>query len=165
MHSLCPECDERLSPGARQCVCGWKNPAYFKGREKALVDPDGWRCSWTNGAHRCRYPGSMSHGLKGDAKWLCAFHFREGDPSVAARITEESYEWDGKAESFIALRKASQVAKPAKPASAGAEERKGAYAASVFRDDEIGASTISIANAALAGLAPRVQSEDADAIH
>lgn len=107
----------------------------------------------------------MSDSLRGDGRWLCAFHFREGDPSVAARITDESYEWDGKAESFIALRKASQVAKPAKPASPADEERKSAYAARVFRDDEDGIQTVSIGNAALAGLAPRVQSGDGEAIH
>lgn len=165
MHSLCPECDERLSPGARQCVCGWKNPAYFKGKEKALVDPDGWRCSWTNGAHRCRYPGSMSHGLKGDAKWLCAFHFREGDPSVAARITEESYEWDGKAESFIALRKASQVAKPAKPGGSGTEERKGTYAAREFRNDEFGEEGMAQLPKRISDLVPGFQPADGEAVH
>lgn len=140
MHSLCPECDERLSPGARQCVCGWKNPAYFRGSDKAPVDPQGWRCAWTNGNKRCRYPGAISSGQRGEGRYLCGFHFRGGDASEAARITDESYGWDGKPESYLALRIAGQRA-----ANAGAvarEKQAGAGGAGIVRDDASGATRL-----------------------
>ena len=142
MHSLCPECDERLSPGARQCVCGWKNPAYFRGVERATVDANHWRCVWTNGARRCRYPGTMSGGLKGDAKFYCAFHFRGGDASEAARITDESQGWDGKPESYLAMRFAAQRAASAYAGAIAREKQADSGVSGVVRNDAIGVTRL-----------------------
>ena len=158
MHSLCPECDERLSPGARQCVCGWKNPAYFKGRDKAPTDPEGWRCSWTNGNKRCRYPGAISDGLRGDGRYLCGFHFRGGDASEAARITDESYEWDGKADSYLAMRFAEQKAATNVRATSG-EKPQAERVTGKLRNDAGGNAAIPIVHAAMAGLGDKVQPE------
>ena len=157
MHSLCPECDERLSPGARQCVCGWKNPAYFKGKDKAPHDPDGWRCGWTNGMKRCRYPGAINSGLRGDGRYLCGFHFRGGDASEAARITDESYQWDGKADSYLAMRFAEQKAARANAGTARGEESKAAGVSRELRNDSRGNAFVPIVHAAMAGMEGNLQ--------
>lgn len=165
MHSLCPECDERLSPGARQCVCGWKNPAYFRGKDKAPHDPEGWRCGWTNGNKQCRYPGAINSGLRGDGRYLCGFHFRGGDASEAARITDESYEWDGKADSYLAMRFAEQKQARANAGTGSPQERAGAYAASVFRDDAFGEAGVDGLPKKISALVPGLQPTDGEAVH
>jgi hypothetical protein len=157
MHSLCPECDERLNPAARQCVCGWKNPAYFKGKDKAPHDPDGWRCGWTNGNKQCRYPGSINSGLRGDGRYLCGFHFRGGDASEAARITDESYGWDGKPESYLAMRFAEQKSARANAGSEGGEKQAAPGVSRKLRNDAGGDAAIPIVHAAMAGLGDEVE--------
>jgi hypothetical protein len=99
---VCPECSERLSSDARQCACGWKDASLSN---KRTVDPFHGKCSWFDGTDRCRFPGAMSHGLKGDGKLLCAFHFFNGDPTHGARIVKASFDWDGSPEDYLRLRK------------------------------------------------------------
>ena len=117
-YRICPECSERLAHDARQCACGWKDPAHFKSGKS--IDPMHGKCTWTDGADRCRYPGSISSGFKGDGRFLCAFHFFNGDPIHAARIVQASFDWDGKPESYLALRKA-HASRPRMDAHAGSE--------------------------------------------
>lgn len=155
MYSACPECDERLNPSARQCACGWKNPALFRGSEKAFFDADHWRCAWVNGSRRCRYPGSVSHGLKGDAKYYCPFHFGGPDASEAARITDESYRWDGKPDSYLAMRIAAQKAPNA--GGNGREKPQGAGVSGQLRNDAGRNAAVPIVHAAMAGMAGEME--------
>ena len=117
-YRVCPECSERLSQEARQCACGWKESG------KKSVDPFHGKCTWVDGDDRCRFPGSMSHGLKGDGKFLCAFHFFNGDPIHAQRITQNSFDWDGKPESYLRMRKdfSSRAGMDVVPGSSGVRE-------------------------------------------
>lgn len=68
-------------------------------------------CSWnsSNGTS-CRFPGPFSSGTHGDSRYYCPFHWAlfskdaffkrmEGDA-----IVRRSIEWDGKTESYLALR-------------------------------------------------------------
>lgn len=38
------------------------------------------------GPERCNYPGSMSHGTRGEGPWYCRHHFFCGDAGEGARI-------------------------------------------------------------------------------
>lgn len=98
-YRVCPECSERLDDNARRCACGWK-PDSGPSR-----DPFHGKCGWVDGGDRCRFPGTNSHAMKGDGKWLCAFHFFNGDPAHASRIVANSFDWDGKPESYLRMRK------------------------------------------------------------
>lgn len=102
-YRVCPECSERLSFEARQCACGWKQE---KGPAKDLFHG---KCTYTDGDDRCRFPGALTHAQKGDGRWLCAFHFFNGDPIHAARIVANSFEWDGKPDSYLRMRSAFQA--------------------------------------------------------
>lgn len=76
-------------------------------------------CSW-NDSHgtSCKWPGPFCADTHGGNRWYCIWHWRafgldrlemktEGD-----RAVRESLEWDGTAESYLALRaKAPQAAK------------------------------------------------------
>ena len=117
-YRVCPECSERLSPEARQCACGWKQD---KGPAKDLFHG---KCTYTDGDDRCRFPGALTSAQKGDGRWLCAFHFFNGDPIHAARIVESSFKWDGKPESYIRMRTDFQArsAMAAVPGSARVDE-------------------------------------------
>lgn len=117
-YRVCPECAERLSPEARQCVCGWKQE---KGPTRDLFHG---KCTYTDGDDRCRFPGALSQAQKGDGRWLCAFHFFNGDPIHAARIVESSFKWDGKPDSYLRMRTDFQArsAMVASPGSQGVAE-------------------------------------------
>ena len=45
------------------------------------------------GQERCHYPGSMSHGTRGEGPWWCNQHFFCGDSDRGARIVMESRGW------------------------------------------------------------------------
>jgi hypothetical protein len=45
------------------------------------------------GMERCRYPGSVSPGTRGEGPWFCRHHFICGDASEGGRIVAESREW------------------------------------------------------------------------
>ena len=98
--TLCPECDERLSPGARQCACGWK-----PGGKGLAPDPFAGLCAYTAGGDRCRFPASISHGLKVDGRYLCAFPFFNGDPIHAGRSVANIFYWAGNPASYLRMRK------------------------------------------------------------
>ena len=115
---VCTECSERLAPDARQCACGWKDPAYFGGGKSR--DPMHGKCSWFDGTDRCRFPGAITHAQKGDGKWFCAFHFFNGDPIHAARIVQASFDWDGSPEDYLRMRK-EHSSRPRMDAHAGSE--------------------------------------------
>ena len=96
----CPECSERLSADARQCACGWK--------EGKGVDPFHGKCAWKDGVDRCRFPGSISHGQRGEPPWYCAFHFFDTGAEHGARIVKSSFDWDGNPATYHAMRVAHQ---------------------------------------------------------
>jgi hypothetical protein len=53
------------------------------------------------------FPGSLSHGLKGESPRYCGWHFRCDDPLVGEEIVRQSERWDGKPESYLEMRYAS----------------------------------------------------------
>lgn len=100
----CPECGAELKAAARSCrACGWESKGA---RSQAPVDPDHGRCSWVAGLGRCRFPGALSRGTHGDAPFYCAWHFQEPDAMRGEEIVRQSRDWDGSAESYMAMRKA-----------------------------------------------------------
>ena len=117
---VCPECYERLSPDARQCACGWKEGSG------AAKDPFHGKCTWVDGGDRCRFPGSMSSAVRaGSDKWLCAFHFFNNGGGVhAARIVQNSFDWDGTPESYFQMRKAA-ASRPRVDVRQGSERVEG----------------------------------------
>ena len=65
-------------------------------------------CSWISNGEQCRFPGTMSDGLKGDGRWLCPFHHRTSDMVMADEIVERSKRWEAmpnRAEAWVAARK------------------------------------------------------------
>lgn len=63
-------------------------------------------CEWNANISRCGFPGSMSHGQLGSGPWYCAWHFRCGDGATGAAIVRQSQKWDGKPETYLAMRRA-----------------------------------------------------------
>ncbi len=119
---ICPECSERLSHDARQCACGWKDANSFKGKS---LDPFYGKCSYMDGTDRCRFPGALNHAQRGDGRWLCAFHFFNGDAIHAQRILQNSFDWDGKPESYLRMRQA-HASRPRLDAHPGSQGEAGA---------------------------------------
>lgn len=66
-------------------------------------------CSWVSNGEQCRFPGSMSDGLKGDGRWFCALHFRSKDDPIACdEIVQRSLRWEllpNRAEAWVAMRR------------------------------------------------------------
>ena len=108
----CPGCDRTLRLGAKSCSCGWAAADKPRSAPAPLADADRGRCAWTSGVTRCRFPGSMSHGLRGELPFFCPWHFRGPDQQAGAEIVRQSLEWDGKPESYLAMRRASMKPTP-----------------------------------------------------
>lgn len=51
-------------------------------------------CTW-NSSHgeQCRFPGTLSAGLKGDGRWMCPHHFRGPDRQQADELVASSIRW------------------------------------------------------------------------
>lgn len=104
-------------------------------------------CSWNSGnGTSCRFPGPFSSGTHGDSRYYCPFHWAlfskdafckrlEGDA-----IVRRSLEWDGKTESYLALR-------------TKMEKETGQPRA---RDDAAGAKPLPELPASVSSLVPRV---------
>lgn len=52
--------------------------------------PHEWRCAFTDGRHRCQYPGSISPGQRGGGPWYCNVHFFDRSGPEAIQALEES---------------------------------------------------------------------------
>ena len=70
-------------------------------------------CTYSDSTgHICKFPGVFSHSLHGSNTWRCIWHWRLSNdatgPSDARingdEIVRQSYEWDGKKESFWEMR-------------------------------------------------------------
>lgn len=62
-------------------------------KRRPEADPERWRCAWSDGRERCHYPGSMSHGTRGEGPWHCRFHFFCGDAVTGQRFIEASRDY------------------------------------------------------------------------
>ena len=52
------------------------------------------RCTWTaTNGEPCRFPGTLSDGLKGDGRWMCPHHFRSNDQAASDEIVARSIRW------------------------------------------------------------------------
>lgn len=106
----CPGCDRSLKPAARSCPCGWAMPdAIKRGEDEKRHDPHRGRCSWNGPAGRCRFPGALSNGTRGDQPFYCWLHFRCEDPVTGDLMTEKSNRWDGDFEALVAMRRRGEV--------------------------------------------------------
>lgn len=101
--SECPVCDRKLKGGATACPCGWAAP----GATKALPrDSHHGKCAWhSTSGQLCQFPAPFSHGQHGQGPWYCAWHFRGGDPRFMDAVVDQSHAWDGKPETYAAMRK------------------------------------------------------------
>lgn len=52
----------------------------------------------------------MSNGTRGELPFYCAWHFGCGDPAIGDRVVAQSFAWDGKPESYLAMRRQRSVA-------------------------------------------------------
>lgn len=43
---------------------------------------------------RCHYPGSISHGTRGEGPWYCRHHFFCADQSEGGKIVAEARKWN-----------------------------------------------------------------------
>jgi hypothetical protein len=73
------------------------------------------QCEWHANGTQCQFPGSVSHGQLGGGPWYCGWHFRCSDGAAGARIVEQSHEWDGRPESYLAMRRAYVYGIPKEP--------------------------------------------------
>lgn len=78
----CPECSERLSPDARQCVCGWGKKTKIEHRRHDMI------CTWNSGAMTCSHP--VGQFREGATSGFCIFHRSNSSGSVAYNIASES---------------------------------------------------------------------------
>lgn len=99
-------------------------------------------CSWVGKGGSCRYPAGLSLDTHGKGRCYCIWHWRCFDLDgieqrlKGDRIVLESCEWDGKAESYLALRLADAKREKAHDAGAnGREEQEGPGVAGQLRND------------------------------
>lgn len=99
-------------------------------------------CSWVGYGGSCRYPGNLSLDTHGKGRCYCVWHWRCFDLDgieqrlKGDRIVRESFDWDGKAESYLALRLADSKRENAPDAGAnGREKQEGAGVSGQLRDD------------------------------
>jgi hypothetical protein len=121
--SQCPDCSRGLKPGGRNCICGWEAPQAPGSRrvDGPPADPERGRCDWVSGLGRCRFPGTLSEGTRGDLPFFCAWHFQCGDPAYGERVVRQSRDWDGMTESYLAMRQGRETQREPLPA-AGAKQ-------------------------------------------
>lgn len=68
-------------------------------------------CEWNANGMRCCFPGVMSRGQLGGGPWYCGWHYRCEDGITGAQIVAQSHAWDGKPESYLAMRRATVYGK------------------------------------------------------
>lgn len=59
-------------------------------RNEREYDHSPGRCCWNDGRERCFYPGSISHGTRGDGPWYCKGHFNCSDGAAGQQVIEQS---------------------------------------------------------------------------
>lgn len=75
---------------------------------EVTLGPSG--CSWVSD-RPCRFPAPFSHNTLG-GPWWCPWHFRCSTHQHGAEITEASYRWDGRPESYLEMRRKQVYGEP-----------------------------------------------------
>ncbi len=55
-------------------------------------------CAYQANGLRCKYPGSISHGILGGGPWYCRIHIREGGNALAWQCLEHSQRYQAPVE-------------------------------------------------------------------